>query len=221
MDVKIGGACAVVLAAALLAAPCASARRPRTTLELRAGGQALAAGAPLQASATTFKLYTESWSLECSQALLTGELSLNGSTTDAAAIADGEFGGDTRNEAGCSSTYEFVAYWEPQAPVELQLSKSGAAKLSNPRWRLVPLEDVGLKGHEPVSCVIDRLRKPLPGTFKVSGNPRPLTVTFAYNMHLGADHGPDCGNPPHEVVDIDAVFNFTSEGVPVEVLRTH
>lgn len=215
-------AAALACACAFTAAAASSASaKTEPVLELEVHGQPLAPGAPIEASSSKFKLANEYWTLNCSEGALTGSLSVNGqSKTDAAGVSGGDFGGGQRDEAGCSSKYHFVVFWEPEEQPEMIFNVKGQLKFFHPRLKLEPLEDIGKKGgHEAFSCIILKRGPPLLGTFPLSEAPQLLTASFDYKMGLGPDYGQECAKAKGHAVYINAEFTFTSEGAPIEVLK--
>lgn len=214
----------IVATLALLAGlAVAAAAGAAPALELEVQGRPLAPGAPLEASSSDFELYNEYWSLTCTQAVWGARLEVNGEGKgDSAVIDSGEFGGGQKDEAGCTSKYEFVAFWEPQETVELTFDAKGLARLAHPRWKLEPIKDIGVKGSHPAfSCVIDKKgAATAKGTFAVGSAPQQLSVSFEEHMALAPDYGRECTEAAHgHAVFMRATFAFTSEGVPVEVVR--
>jgi hypothetical protein len=218
--IKLVRALAAVCAFAAAGAASSSAKAA-SVLELKVHGHPLAAGAPIEASSSRFELANEYWTLTCTQGALIGSISVNGqSKTDSAGISEGDFGGGEDDEADCSSKYDFVVFWEPEEPPEMIFNVKGELKFFNPRWKLEPLKDIGIKGgHEAFSCIIFKRGPPLLGSLPLSETPQPLIVSLDYKMGLGPNYGKECARAQGHAVFINATFAFTSRGSPIEVTR--
>ncbi len=215
-----GAALAALCAFAAVQASSASAKS-EPVLELEVHGQPITAGAPIEASSSKFELANEYWTLTCTEGALMGSIAVNGQAkTDSAKITSGDFGRGQNDEAGCTSKYHFVVFLEPEGQPEMIFNVKGQLKFFNPRLKLEPLEDIGVKGgHEAFSCVILKRGPPLLGSFALSEAPQPLTVSFDYKMGLGPDYGKECAKAKGHAVMLKATFNFSSEGSPIEVVR--
>ena len=215
MRKRIAGASLVATVVGMAA--CTGVASGATSLRLQVGGTVLPAGAPIVASSNNVTLANAFWTLACSEGALTGTIGRNNRPkNDFISIAGGQFGGGG-NEGRCSSPFEFVTAWVPQNPPEFILDNKGGAQLRFPGFKMTPLEDIEKPPGHHEACTA--LSNAIKGAFALSSTLQPLVVSFTnVKMHLGANHGAECGSKTGHNPFFSATFTFTSEGLGVDVV---
>jgi hypothetical protein len=218
--IVLGAACTLVCAAAG-AAGATAAPKPKPVLHLEAGGVALAPGAPLTLSGTSFKIVSGAGTVNCDLDELSGSMTTNLTKKDLVTFESGLFGGEGE-EGSCQSNYasprnEAVVLPEV-LPWELHLSSKGAAELKAPPTELKGGIEVRLKPlhpppppHGSVSCLYNSAK--FKTTFGIDGEPVVLTFTNI-EFHVTADSAGNCGKESPRP-KVSATFALTSEGQPV------
>ncbi len=213
---------ALVAASLCSAAGAASASAgAKPVLHLEAGGTALAPGAPITVSGTSFTLATSAGKVSCTDDELDGSMTTNLSKKDLVTLESGLFSGE--GEGGsCTSTYasprDEVTVVPELLPWELRLDSKGAAELKAPPTklkggillRLEPLNPPS-GSHGAIACLYNSAK--VKASFATDG--QPVVVSFAnVTFHEAADSAPNCGkgNPKPTA---SGTFELSSEGLPV------
>jgi hypothetical protein len=207
------------LCAAAGAASASAKAQP--VLHLEAGGTALAPGAPVTVSGTSFTITTEAGKVSCTEDELDGSMTTNLSKKDLVSIESGLFSGEGP-EGSCSSNYNAPlneAVVVPELlPWELRLNSKGAAELKAPPTelkggillRLKPLNPPP-PPHGAVACLYNSAKVKT----KFATNGEPVVLSFSkITFHVTADSAPNCGKGNPKPV-VSASFALSSEGQPV------
>ena len=216
------GRIAIALAGALLCAAAgagSASAKAKPVLHLEAGGTALAPGAPIRATGSSFTLESGDGTVTCTDNLLLGSMTTNLAKKDLVTLEAGLFAGE--EEGSCSSTYvapENEAVVIPELmPWELRMSSKGKAEIksTSPKFkggvelRLKPLNPP--EGHGDVACLYDSGK--LKTKFATNGEPVVLTFT-AIKFALAANSGNQCTKRGISPV-VSATLALSSGGEPV------
>lgn len=218
--IMLGSACAL-LCAAVGAGSANAAPKPKPVLHLEAAGVALAPGAPMTLSGTSFTITTGAGTVSCDEDELSGSMTTNLSKKDLVTFESGLFSGEGE-EGSCESSYHSPrdeAVVVPELlPWELHMNSKGAAEIKAPPTELKGGIEVRLKPlhpppppHESVACLYNSAK--FKTKFATDGEP--VVLTFAdIEFHVTADSAPNCGKESPRP-KVSASFALTSEGQPV------